>query len=215
MKKQRIIRSFLLAAIAFALGATGCGDDPGGSAGDGGTSGTGGAGGGGTGGSLGPPGFGFVMGEEGSNFTVRLPDGSEESIGLDVLFGWNNGQLLSGDYYKQLRIGTTMGTMELRMSFPSTAPPTGLIEGVHQLRPSRLFLEDTGDLEEVQVEVYFQRSDPPFDPFTNAVGEVEIFLDADNGISVYDIAGNVNLEIAGADGRYVITGSFWAREIEQ
>lgn len=195
------------------LGSLGCSDDAGGSGGAGGIAGMGGAGGeGGTG--FGPGGFGFIRGEEGSDLTLRRPDSTEEDIGFNVLFGWNNGQLLNGDYYKQLRIGTTLGTMELRMSFPGSAPPTGLIEGVQELRPNRLRLEDTGDLEEVQVEIYFQSSDPPFAGLTNARGTVEIFLDADNGISVYDIAGEMDLDIMGTDGPYQINGYFWAQEIE-
>ncbi len=213
MKKPYIIKALLLGALVFAVGATGCGDDPGGSAGVGGSTGTGGVG--GAGGGLDPQVFGFVRGEEGSDLTLRRPDGTEESIGSNVIFGWSNGQLLGGDYFKQLRIGTTEGTMELRLSFPSAAPPTGLIEGVHELRSSpRIFLEDTGELDDVQVEVYFQSSDPPFDPFTNATGTVEIFLGADNGISVYDVAGEINAEIVGDGGTYGITGFFWAREVE-
>lgn len=209
-----------VAIITLVLGIAACSDDSGGgTAGDGGdgaSGGTAGVGGsGGIGGSgLGPVPIGVVRGEEGSELTLLRPDGSDEQIGLDVLFGWNNGQLLNGNYYKQLRIGTTLGTMDLRMSFPGDAPPDGLIEGLHELRPNRLRLEDTGDLEERQVEIYFQNSDPPFDPLTNASGTVEIFLDVDNGISVYDIAGEVDLTLVGDGGVYTITGFFWAREIQ-
>lgn len=203
----------LLACIALMLGSVGCGDSSGGSGGAGGAGGMVGTGGtGGTG--LSPGIIGFVRGEKGSDLTLRRPDSTEEDIGSDVLFGWINGQLLGGNYLKQLRIGSTLGTIELRMSFPGSAPPTGLIEGGHELRASRLLLEDSGDLDEVQVEMYFQSSDPPFDPLTNALGTVEIFLDVDNGISIYDIAGEMNLEIMGTDGTYQINGYFWAQEID-
>lgn len=216
MKQTRYLVAVL---IACALSITGCSEDAGGSpgdggGGDGGSGGSAGAGGGGTGGSLGPGPIGFVRGDEGSDLTLSRPDGSEEEIGFNVLFGWLNGQHLNFDYYKQLRIGTTLGTMDLRMSFPGDASPDGLIEGLHELRPNRLRLEQTGDLEELQVEIYFQNSDPPFDPLTNAMGTVEIFLDVDNGISIYDIAGEVNLTLSGDGGVYTITGFFWAREIE-
>ncbi len=90
-----------------------------------------------------------------------------------MLFGWINGQLLEGNYSKQLRIGTDIGSMDLRMSFPGDAPPTGLIEGLHQLRGTRLLLEQTQTLDGVQVEVFFQSSDPPFDGLTNATGTTE------------------------------------------
>lgn len=209
-------RHFNILLIALAFGIVGCSEDSGGSEGDGGSGGTAGVdGSGGDGGSpLGPGPIGFVRGDEGSNFTLRRPDGSDEEIGGEVLFGWNNGQLLNGDYYKQIRIGTTIGAMALRMSFPGDAPPDGLIEGLHELRPNRLRLENTGDLDERQVEIYFGNSDPPFDSLTNATGTVEIFLDVDSGISIYDIVGEVNLTLIGDGGTHTITGFFWAREIE-
>ena len=100
------------------------------------------------------------------------------------------------------------------MSFPGGAPPTGLIEGVHTLRGSRLLLEQTQVLDDVQVEVFFQSSDPPFDGLTNATGTVEIFLDVTALLEVYDIAGEISADISGADGSYGINGYFWARDID-
>lgn len=174
------------------------------------------AGAGGVGGSGGdvPGDFAFIRGDEGSDLTLRRPDGSEESIDGSVVLGWINGQLLEGNYYKQLRIGTELGTMDIRMSFPGDAPPTGLIEGVHMLRETRLLLEDTQVLDEVQVELFFQTSDPPFDGLTNAAGTVQIFLDVDTPLATYDIAGEVDATIRGVDGEYAITGQFWARSID-
>lgn len=166
------------------------------------------------GGGGGPGDFAFVRGDEGSDLTLRRPDGTEESIDGSVIFGWNNGQLLDGNYYKQLRIGTDIGSMDLRMSFPGDAPPTGLIEGVHELRDSRLLLEDTRVIEEVQVELFFQSSDPPFDGLTNATGTVEISLDVDTPLAVYDIAGEIDANISGVGGDYAINGHFWARTID-
>ncbi|MBW2188497.1 MAG: hypothetical protein JRG93_02745 [Deltaproteobacteria bacterium] len=131
-----------------------------------------------------------------------------------MIFGWINGQLLGGNYFKQLRIVTSIGTMDLKMSFPGDAPPTGLIEGVHTLRGSRLLLEQTQVLDDVQVEVFFQRSDPPFDGLTNATGTVEIFLDVTALLAVYDIAGEISADISGTDGSYGINGYFWARDID-
>lgn len=208
--------------IAVAMMALGCGDD-GGGGGSGGTAGTGGSGGGaGSGGSAGVGGgsgggfgnFGFISTVEGSNFTLRHPDGTEESIGSEVLFGWINGQLLEGNYFKQLRIGTSVGTMELRMSFPGDAPLTGLIEGVHTMRGTRLLLEQTQVLDSVQVEMYFQSSDPPFGGLTNATGTVEIRLDVTALLDVYDIVGEVSADIPGVDGSYGISGFFWALDID-
>lgn len=218
---MKVALNFWVALVAVAMMALGCGDggDDGGSggiAGSGGGAGSGGsAGSGGTGGSRGGSGnFGFISTVEGSTLTLRHPDGTEESIGGEVLFGWTNGQLLGGNYFKQLRIGTSIGSMDLRMSFPGDAPPTGLIEGVHGLLGSRLLLEQTQVVDEVQVEVFFQSSDPPFNGLTNATGTVEIFLDVTALLGVYDIAGEIKADISGVDGSYGIDGYFWAEEID-
>ena len=207
----KLALNLCLAFIAVSMLAWGCGDDGGG----GGAGGAGGAGATGGSGGLGPPGdFGFVMGDEGSDLTLRRPDGTEEAIDGQVILGWINGQLLEGNYFKQLRIGTDVGTIELRLSFPGDAPPTGLIEGIHQLRGTRLLLEDTQVLDEVQAEVYFQSSDLPLEGLTNAVGTVEIFLEVNTALAVYDIAGEIRADISGTDGTYGIEGFFWAREID-
>lgn len=216
---MKVALNFWVALVAVAMMALGCGDE-GGDGGSGGAAGTGGSGGGGgSGGSAGSGdgfgNFGFISSVEGSSLTLRHPDGTEESIGSEVLFGWINGQLLGGNYLKQLRIGTSIGTMELKMSFPGDAPPTGLIEGAHTLRGSRLLLEQTQVLDEVQVEVFFQSSDPPFDGLTNATGTVEIRLDVTALLSVYDIVGEINADIQGVDGSYGINGYFWAEVIDQ
>jgi hypothetical protein len=147
-----------------------------------------------------------------SDLTLRRPDQTEESIDGDNVLGWSNGQLLDGDYYKQLRVGTTLGAMELRLSFPGTGPPDGLIEAVHDLRATRLFLEDTGDLESLQVEIWFSSDDSPFSPLSNARGEVEIFLDVENGFSIFEVVGEVNLTLDGDGGTHNITGTFWLRD---
>lgn len=198
----------LVAIVAIA----GCGDE-GGDGGSGGAAGTGGSGGSaGTGGGFGN--FGFISSVEGSNLTLRHPDGTEESIGGEVLFGWNNGQLLNGNYFKQLRIGTSIGVMELKMSFPGDTPSTGLIEGPHTLRGTRLLLEQTQALDSVQVEVFFQSSDPPFDGLTNATGAVEMRLDVTAPLQVYDIVGEIDAEIRGVDGSYGLSGYFWAEVVD-
>lgn len=217
---MKMNRACTVTLMAAALMAWGCGDEDGQPAGSGGSGGAAGVGGGaGSGGSAGsggtgPGGFAFVQSEEGSELTLRHPDGTEESIGSDVILGWINGQLLEGAYFKQLRIGTQIGTMDLKLSFPSDTSPTGLIESVHELREVRLPLEETPNLEKVQVELFFQSSDPPFDGLTNASGTVEISLGVNTPLGVYDIAGEIDAHIAGEDGEYGITGYFWARSID-
>ena len=69
-------------------------------------------------------------------------------------------------------------------------------------------------IDEVQVELFFQSSDPPFNGLANATGTVEIFLDVTALLAVYDIAGEVNATISGVDGSYGLNGYFWAEQID-
>ena len=220
MKCTKRVNLLLLTLIA---GAVACGDagldgpdGSGGTPGSGGASGSGGSGAGGNDASADPFERGFggaVIGEKGSKLTLRGPDGLEEEIGSEVLFGWITGAHLGGNYFQQLRIGTTFGTMELRMSFPGDAPPHGRIEGVHELWPRRILLENSADLSTIFVEVFFQMSDPPFDPLTNATGTIELRENINAAEETYAIAGEIDIEMVGDGGVYQISGFLWGRDV--
>lgn len=159
--------------------------------------------------------FAFITGPEGSDITLEYPDGTSENIGRDRVFGWNSGAHLNSNYFRQLRIVTDEGTLAFRMNFPSdVSPDNSVISQTHELRTTRLLLENTGNLSNVSTELYFQSSDQ-FDGLTNASGTVKIEQDISKDGEVYDVTGEINAIIINEQGQNVkITGNFWKQDAD-
>lgn len=160
-------------------------------------------------------GFGFITGPEGSDITLEYSDGTKENIGSDRVFGWANGALLGGNYFRQLRVVTEEGTLAFRLSFPNDiTPDESVISKTHELRNSRLLLENSGNISEVTAELWFQFSDQ-FDGLENADGTVTIEQNISNDGQVYDVTGEINAEIINEQGQNVkITGNFWKQDAD-
>lgn len=159
--------------------------------------------------------FAFITGPEGSDITLEYPDGSKENIGSDRVFGWANGALLGGNYFRQLRVVTDEGTLAFRLSFPNDiTPDESVVSRTHELRGSRLLLENSGNISEVTAELWFQFSDQ-FDGLENADGRVTIEQNISNDGQVYDVTGEINAEIVNEQGQNVkITGNFWKQDAD-
>jgi len=160
-------------------------------------------------------GFGFITGPEGSDITLEYPDGNTENIGSDRVFGWANGALLGGNYFRQLRVVTEEGTLAFRLSFPNDiSPDKSAISKTHELRSTRLLLENSGNISEVTAELWFQSGDQ-FDGLTNAIGTVTIEQNISNDGQEYDVTGEINAEIINELGQDVkITGNFWKQDAD-
>ncbi|MDZ7845351.1 MAG: hypothetical protein U5L96_00395 [Owenweeksia sp.] len=100
-----------------------------------------------------PTNYGYIQGKEGSDLTMEYPDGSTKSIGTDFFVGWSSGQLLGGNYFRQLRIGTDEGTMDFRISVPKDTSFQDIVEDTHSLEP-RLLLQNTSNLDRVVAELW-------------------------------------------------------------
>ena len=158
--------------------------------------------------------FGYITGDEGSKITLEYADGTKESIGGDRVLAWQGGQLLNGNYFRQLRIFTDVGSLDFRLSIPNGTSPDEVTEGKHELWESRLLLQDTQSLNEVYPELFFQFSDD-FDGLENASGTVNIKESITKDGENYDIAGEINAEIMDVNGVLVkIKGNFWLREAD-
>ena len=158
-------------------------------------------------------GFGFISGPEGSDITLEYPDGDKENIGGTRIFGWDSGALLEGNYWRQLRIVTDEGALTFRMNFPEEIrPEESVISQRHDLRTSRLLLENSAGIDEVSVELFFQSSDE-FDGLTNADGTVRIEQNINNDGETFDVTGEINATIMNEQGLTVkITGNFWKQD---
>ena len=155
-------------------------------------------------------GFGFISGPEGSDITLEYPDGSKDNIGGTRIFGWDSGALLGGNYWRQLRIVTDEGALTFRMNFPEEiSPDESVVSKKHELRTSRLLLENSSGINEVSVELFFQSSDE-FDGLTNADGTVRIRQNINNDGETYDVTGEIDAKIINEQGLTVkVTGNFW------
>lgn len=158
--------------------------------------------------------YAFLSGPEGSKITLTYADGSNESVGSDRVMGWLSGQLLEGNYFRQLRIVTDIGTMDLRISVPEDVSFNDIVDGQHELRGTRLLLEETAALDSPVAELFFGFSDD-FDGLENATGTVTIEQDINHEEQTYDIVGEIDATIINLDGGSVgISGNFWKQEAD-
>lgn len=160
-------------------------------------------------------GFGVVNPEtaQGIKLTLTYPDSSDKNVSGDRVFGWNNGQLLNGNYYKHLRGGGEEVTFDFRLSIPEDVNSAAIIEDVHDLRSTRLKLEQTQSLEDVEVEFWLGSLDEEdeFDALVNVRGTVEIRI----GWQGYDVMAEIDGEVVNRDGELVrVNGNFWKEKAD-
>lgn len=158
--------------------------------------------------------YAFLSGPEGSRITLKYDDGTEQSVGSDRVMGWLGGQLLEGNYYRQLRIVTDAGTLDFRLSIPQDESFNEIVSNTHELRTPRMLLEETTTLNDPVAELFFGFSDN-FDGLENATGSVTIEQDINHEEQTYDIVGEINATIVDMDGESVdISGNFWKQDAD-
>lgn len=158
--------------------------------------------------------YSFLISPEGSNISLEYPNGNTESVGSDRVIGWLGGQLLEGNYYRQLRIGTDVGTLDFRISLPQDISFNDIVVDTHELRETRLLLEETTGLNEVVAELFFGFSDD-FEGLENAGGTVTLEQDINHEDQTYDIVGEINAVIQNIDGEQVkLSGNFWKQNAD-
>lgn len=155
--------------------------------------------------------YAFISGEQGNDLQMELPDGTIEPIGTDFFSGWNKGQLLNGNYFRQLRIGTEYGTMDFRISVPKDTAFQDVVERTHGLEP-RLLLQNTQNLSRVVAELWIGGS-TLFDE--HATGTVRIEESVDLEDQNYAIVGEVDAIFYDQQNQaHKVTGHFWSKEVD-
>ncbi|MCA1762273.1 MAG: hypothetical protein LC664_04690 [Flavobacteriales bacterium] len=159
------------------------------------------------------PNFGVATTDEGCSFELEFPDGSTTTItGSGMTSGWQGGNLLGSNYFRQARVFTDLGSMDFRLSMPGGTPFIDSVQQTHSLRTTLLLLENTPNLNELYPELFFQFSDTING---NGSGVATIYKDAGNAVSGnFSIFGTVDAEFQTTNTSFRMTGSFWSRDYD-
>lgn len=147
---------------------------------------------------------------EGSKFEISNAGKTETISGSFVNLG--NGQLLNQAFFRQFSISTNDGTLNLRLSFPSSM--IGKVEEnlykKHNLYEYPLTLNETSKLKELVAEAYFSSSKSLSS--YNASGKVDIKSNFSVNGTIYSVFGEVDFNVRGQNGQiYFIKGYFWKK----
>ncbi|WP_306640524.1 hypothetical protein [Sanyastnella coralliicola] len=154
---------------------------------------------------------GQVTGPEGSSFTVTYPDGSTASLNGATVIGWDGGQLLNYNFWKQLRISVDGNTFFLRYNMVQDTDWSTEVQEEHGLYNFPFLLEYSSDMDDTFVELYCPFCDD-FDE--NASGTVTLELDKPTVNGVYDVVGEIDATFTLNGQQTHIEGSFWAQELD-
>lgn len=163
-----------------------------------------------SGNSSGSGGYSYVSGPEGGDFTITHSDGSTENVAATAVIGWDGGMLLEGNYWRQLRLSTSVGTFFLRYNLPADYEWETEIQGTHSLYNFPYLLEYSTDMDGMYVEVYC----PTCDDFEgNASGFATVVIDAPTPSGTYDVVGEIEADFTEFGQTTTIEGVFWAEEL--
>ncbi|MGF1565578.1 MAG: hypothetical protein ACFCUH_09435 [Flavobacteriales bacterium] len=153
----------------------------------------------------------YVNSEEGSSFTLTLPDGSIENLSGSTIIGWDTGSLLNLNYFKQLRISSGGRTFYLRYNLVNGSTWRDEVEQTHSLYNTPFLLQFSSDMSDTVVEWYCPSCQ---DINGNASGTVTLLLDVNTPLGVYDMVGEVDATFTQGWDQYHVTGKFWAQNLD-
>ncbi|MFS4417292.1 hypothetical protein [Maribacter sp. 2307ULW6-5] len=154
--------------------------------------------------------------DQGISLKLTYPDGSTKTITGNRVLGWHKGQLLNGDHFRSLNGGGNGPRFDLRFSFPKAVKAADVIAGNHTFRTTRLRLEDTGNLDQTQVEFWLDsvEGNGEFDPYTNVTGTLAFKEDFKAFDQTYAIVADIDGEVINRKGEKVtIKGGFWSKKL--
>lgn len=165
----------------------------------------------GSGNTGGTGGYSYVDGTEGGEFTVTSPGGATETIAVSSVIGWDGGMLLNSNYWRQVRLSTSMGTFFLRYNLPQEYEWQTEIQGTHALYNFPFLLEYSSDMDGMFVELYCPTCD---DVEGNAAGMATVVLDVPTPSGVNDIVGEIDAEFTHNGQTTTVEGLFWLEEAQ-
>lgn len=147
---------------------------------------------------------------QGVDVKLTYPDGKEVSFKSDRVIGWDKGQLLEGNYFRQLRSSKDNNILHIKFNIPKDLDADTTIDGGHSLRPNRLLLQQTQSLGSLQPELFFNSINDPkeFNNQKNAIGTIIAHVGKNN----YDIIVEIDATIVNNNRENIkIKGSIWKK----
>lgn len=150
-----------------------------------------------------------INGTQGSSITYTKMDGTEGRTTGTTVFGWDGGQLLNSNFFRLLRLGSEVGTFNIRFNMEKGTKFSEIAIGENTLTPSILLLQDSQYLEGYHIEGYFSFSSefPEAEPFT---GTIKVYKDKSYGGTNYSISGEIDATLSSSNRKY--KAYFWKKE---
>lgn len=145
--------------------------------------------------------------DQGNNLVLTYPDETKEYINGDAVFGWGKGQLLGGNYFKQVMGGSSEREFAIRINIPPGTDKDEIIGVDLTLDGARLYLQNSTEIP-LRPELWI--SGNGFNELENAVGKIKI-IETDS----YDIIGEINAQVQNSNNKTVrIAGYFWKKNAD-
>jgi hypothetical protein len=154
--------------------------------------------------------FGYVAGPEGGEIVVTYPDGTSEELAVTSIIGWDGGNLLNYNYWKQIRLGTEMGTFFLRYNLLQEHDWQTEVQGLNEFYNFPFLLQYSQDMDDKIVELYCPSCD---DIEGNASGQVNLTTNVPTPSGTYDVIGTFFAEFTEFGQTIEVSGTFWAEEL--
>ncbi len=145
---------------------------------------------------------------QGNNLKLTYPDGKIEYINGDSVIGWGKGNLLGGNYWKQVMGGSSARQFVIRINIPTQTKKNEIIGVELDLASgNRLYLQNSTDIP-LRPELWIKGEG--FNENINAYGKIKIIEEGN-----YDIIGEITAEVLDINGKAVkITGFFWKQNAD-
>lgn len=161
-----------------------------------------------------PQPYAFISGPTGVNLDITFPDGSTESQSGTFVTGWDGGQLLNLNYFRQLRFSTDSTTFFFRINIPQDTASADVLVRTHELYGFPVLLQDTQFLGEVLPELYCPFEDEGTPLGGNASGTLKIERDVNTALGTYSIIGEVNALFINNGQETQVEGFFYSEEFD-
>lgn len=147
-----------------------------------------------------------IKDSEGMTGTYTKLDGTSGNVSGAKVLGWDSGQLLNSNFFRQLRLGTDIGTFNVRYNLEKGSDFTEIATETNSFSPYIMLLQDTQYISEYNIEGYFT-SGAEFEQMSPFSGTIKLFKDKSYGGKSYNISGEIDAILSGTGRKFKLY--FW------